>query len=75
MLFRREKLPHTGGKNLFCYSSLLRSVSLRDTFLPNCRDLGRKLAAGRCGGIIARTIVLYELIHRLQSLIVLIKDL
>jgi hypothetical protein len=51
--------PHTGNKNLFCYSSLLRSVSLRDTiFLPNSADLGRNLAAGRCGGVIARAIVL-----------------
>src|SRR5437868_9036273 len=74
MVFRRGGSPAHCRKNLFCYSSLLRFDSLRVVFLAEISGFGKKLAAGR-GGVIARAIVLQKLFHRLQSLIVPVKDL
>src|SRR5438067_7936912 len=57
-------------ESLFCYSSLLRFISLQQNFLPK---MGTRLRAGRA--VIARAILLQELIHGLQGLIIAIKNL
>src|SRR5947208_13989966 len=75
MVFSREK-PGLYRKNRFCHSSLLRLVPPRDNiFCRKIREFGRKLTAGRRGGVIGGTIVLQKLIHCLQCLIVFIEQL
>ncbi len=60
---------------LFCYSSLLRFAPLQDIICRYITYFFEKLAAGGRGRVIGRGIVLQELVHRLQRLVVLIEDL